>query len=254
MAESTLVDTLKEDGRELIEHLVRDGLPIAVAWWVKPIPEEEQHEGPEWLFFLASPLVDQLGPGGVYQKVYTALRSTRLGDLIFARISLGQIKVIGVSDPATADVLKMLKRYPGKPPSWPPIYVARCRLGTIEAREVQVYPPSLWEKANLSTWYPVRLKKPVEVSQPPSPQDNQIMQEIAASGNTNTAQVGWWVWELQHRGDRQAIPAGTLVSARPLALTNSPNPFLLIETPDGRRGVALQDDTEPVPPGSNGGK
>ena len=122
MAESTMVESLREDGLELVNDVVQGNVPVAAAWLVKIIPEDDRMgDREEWQFFLASPLVDQDGPQAAYQRIYDALRTSPRGDPVLARISLGMIKVVGVNDPIAADVFKIIKRYRGQPP----IYVAR---------------------------------------------------------------------------------------------------------------------------------
>ncbi len=171
MAQGTLVAALIEDGWELINQLLRSDFPIAAAWWVKPI--EEPGANREWQLFLASPMVDQLGSGVTYRKAYDALRSMPNFDPVLARISLGMIKMIDVSNPMTKEAVKILERFRGRPP----ISVGRCRLGEIEAEEVFVYPLS-----RPAPWQQVVLKSPVDVVEPPSPQDSQTMSQMVASG------------------------------------------------------------------------
>ena len=65
MAQSTLVAGLVDDGLKLTYQLVRSGLPIAAAWWLKPI-DDPLYGNQDWEFFLASPWVDELGRGEVY--------------------------------------------------------------------------------------------------------------------------------------------------------------------------------------------
>ena len=111
MDQSTLVGDLIQDGKELIDDLVRANVPVAAAWWAKVIPETMfMGDRPDWQFFLASSLVEQQGPGVAYQKAFDALRTSPRGDAILARITISMIKIVGETDPITADAA------PIKPP------------------------------------------------------------------------------------------------------------------------------------------
>jgi len=240
MAEGTLVEALAENGRVLIQHLARHDVPITAACWVKANPEQEQGEK-KWLFFLVSGLVDEQGPGAAYNRLYSALVNMPSW---FRVEALSQINVVGVHSPIAQAVDKILTRYPGRPKSM--VYVGPCRLGSIEAEEVHIYPPAVWEifKPN---WFDVRLKGPVEVNEPPSSKEKQAMDAIMTSGlTTNTAQAGAFVWNLYHNKPRaEPIPAGTVVKAMLfLGEPNEVNSLLWVRAPDGREGITAKDNTE----------
>jgi hypothetical protein len=250
MAESTLVDRMKDFGRELITHLTQDNVPISAAWWVKAIPENDPVGSREWFLFIASSLLDSAGPGVAYKRVYDAISKLRhQGGTVLVEISLGQIKVIGENDPITLAVFKILKRYPGgEPPPWTEVYVSRCKLGPIEAEEATIYPRYLWEKHE---WKLVRLKENVLVDAPQEEGDKQIMQEIAASGITNTVQAGRVLWGAQHPNPAslQVIAAGTIVRSKPIVTSvSTPWPLVTVVAGDGKKGVTLASNTEELPP------
>jgi hypothetical protein len=150
MAQGTLVDMQVEDGRQLLEQLARSSFPVAAAWWLKPsvIVEEQPFNTPyverEWQFYLASPVVETQGQTRAYHSIHEALRKIHPShDPVIASISMSRITVVGENHPATQEVFKIIRLYRGKPP----IYVARCRLGNIEAKEVYIYPPADNESA-----------------------------------------------------------------------------------------------------------
>jgi hypothetical protein len=232
MAESTLVDRLKQEGQELINYLVRWDIPIAAAWWVKPKGE------PEFQLYLASPQVDTFGPKFVYEKIYKAFQG-----VLFTSFSLGQIKVIGLNDQMTKDFLKIFNRYGANPPT----YIGECWLGNIEADEVHIYPTPTKEYQR-GNWEQRILKTEVAVSiDEPSPAERQLMREIVASGTSNTAQAGHFVWTQFRDQNPPTIPAGTLVKAWVVAMKDDPNPVLLVETMDGKqRGYTRKNNTGPV--------
>jgi hypothetical protein len=227
MAQGALVADLIDDGWNLISQLRRNDFPITAAWWVKPT-EVGTGGTEEWQFFIASPLVDQLGPADAYQKAYDALRSMPSFDPVLARISLGMIKIIGERNRITEDVLKIIRQLHG----WPPLHVWHRRLGEIQTEEVYVYPLTL-----PSPWQQVVLKTDVEVDEPLSPNESQAMSQMMASG-TIPVRAGW---------PRSSIPAGTVVNAQVLGMRDEANPLMLFQTLDGkRRGIVYKNNTEPV--------
>jgi hypothetical protein len=216
MAQGTLVETLKDDGRELVNDVVQAKVPIDAAWLVRIIPENGIG-GEEWQFFLASPLVDQQGPQAAYQKIYDALRSSARGDPVLARISLGMIKVVGLNDPITAEVFKIVKRFRGAPP----IYVARCRLGSIEARGLYIFyvarlPPP-WQQVIIRT---------------------DVRAQLVLPPGRQASPAGW---PLLH------FHAGTVLNAELVGPETDPDPLLRVVTPDGMtQGFTQKSNTEPA--------
>jgi hypothetical protein len=233
MAQGTLVDSLIQDGLELIDDLLRGNVPVSAAWWAKVIPETSyMGDRPEWQLFLASSLVDHQGPRVAYQKAVDALRTSPRGDPILARISVSMIKIIGETDPLTIDVYKIIKHHSSKPP----IYVSRCRLGGIEVEDVYIFYVSTLP----APWQKVKLKADAEITEPLSPRKKQTMSQIVASG-IDPQQLG--VWEIR---PKQRIAAGTIVDARVIGAEDDPDPLLLFTLPDGRQRITHKRNTEPV--------
>ncbi len=216
MAESTLVESLKEDGLELVNEVVRGNVPVAAAWLVNLIPEDDRMgEREKWQFFLASPLVDQEGPQAVYQKIYDALRGSPRGNLVLARISLGMIKVVRMNDRVTADVSKIVKQFRDPPP----IYVGRCRLGSVEARELHI----LYVSRPPAPWQLVLLKTEVVCVQPIASMSIPAVLPISR------------------------FPAGSAVYARVFGSETCEDPSLEIVSLDGRqRASTPKSNTKPV--------
>jgi hypothetical protein len=244
MAQGTLVDQLVQDGRQLLEQLARDGFPIAAAWWLKPFVEVEQWEpfNPpyverEWEFYVASTVVEDEGPAVAYDSIYKALRVMQPN--LPPAFSMSRITAVGAKNPATAEVFKIMRLYGGAPP----IYVARCRLGNIEAKEVYIYPVPTARKPDQADFEIRVLKTPVDVRiERQSPEVAQAMEIIQASGTT-PAQAGYFAWVLEGKG--QQIPAGTRVKVRRLKnLLGHLDPILLVETDQGTKGYTRLSDTE----------
>src|SRR5436309_288474 len=178
MAQGTLVTDLIDSGTLLIRQLRLGGFPIAAAWWIKPI--EDPLEGNQgWQFFLASSLMDQLGPADAYQKLHDILKNVSF-DSVLARIPLGKIKILGETNPITQGVFKIIDQLHGVGP----IRVWHRRLGEMRAEEIFIYALNL-----PSPWQRVILKNPVEVNEP-SLKQSEALNQIMASGNPPVL-AGW---------------------------------------------------------------
>jgi hypothetical protein len=85
-------------GRNLINALVGHGYDISAAFWVKPSDEGK------WFLYLASPAVDQKGPGEVYRLIHAVLR-----DAPQWGIDPFDVMAVGVENPmakAAAEIVK----------------------------------------------------------------------------------------------------------------------------------------------------
>jgi hypothetical protein len=121
-----LVDSRIDDGQRLIDQLVRDGLEIKAAFWVKT-----KEEG-LWHLYIASPSVDQEKPGEAYGRAYASL-----SELPDTTISLSDIKLINGTNPLAKAAVAVRERQPGKGL----ISVTGKRLGDQSIEEAYVYPP-----------------------------------------------------------------------------------------------------------------
>jgi hypothetical protein len=204
-----------------VDRIVRNGFPVAVAWWVKPIEDEE------WMLYLASAVVDDQGPAMAYQKAHDALQGWREFEPMFAGVSLEMTRIIGEQNSITRDIFKIVTRHGGGPP----IYVNRCRLGELEAEEVHIF----YVTKLPAPWQQVTLKKKVDnVEELSTLQKRARMVEIGASGRI--PDLADW--------SGSSIPAGTVVNAR--VLHAEADPLLLIKLPDGRQGFTPESNTEPL--------
>ena len=121
-------------------------------------------------------------------------------------------------------------------------YTTRCRLGDIDAAEVHIF-----YAEPLAPWQKVVLKTAAEVDEPLSPQENDAMSQIVASG-VNPVQVSYLVWKRHdERRPKSLIPAGTVVNARAIRVGDDADPLFVFALPDGRLGVTHRSNTEPVP-------
>lgn len=237
MDQIALVDRRIDDGRKLILQLARDDFEVSAAFWLKT-PEDAW-----WYLFIASGVVDRVGPG----KAYRALQSS-LERLPGACISLADIKLIGVADnPIAASARKIQHQAGGKAP----ICLRSGQLGGLTIEEAYLYPPLSGQKRGPTPLGERRLKTDVEQvaridepGAPVSPQECVAMEQLVASGISPT-QAEYWIRKKREE-KRPPIPAGTVVDARVVSFDDDPNPLLLVEAPDGARGLTFKNNTEPV--------
>jgi hypothetical protein len=129
MDTSTLVEKLLDDGKTLIEMLPQKGFPVTAAFWVKPA------ENGEWLFYIASPVVEEQGGlSGAYRKLHPLIRQMPQPFWIDPL----EVKLIGPNNPVAKDVLNIHHRSPG--PAVCPIRWAGTKLGNITVEGVYLYP------------------------------------------------------------------------------------------------------------------
>jgi hypothetical protein len=225
MAQNTLVGALVEDGLEITAQLDRSDIPISAAWWVKPMYDPEAGYR-DWKFFLASSWVDELGRSEFYKRVHDAIQCMPDADALFARISVTTTNVVGLRDPITQDVFKIIKRFGGGPP----IPVGHCRLGTIDAEEVNIFyvrlPPP---------WQEGVLKTPIYANDPSPRQERAAMVPTGGSG-TSPVQAGW----------PPSVPAGTVVYLPPRVTESAPEQDVFVKLPDGRWGITRKSNIEIV--------
>jgi hypothetical protein len=128
MDEGTLVETQIQDGTSLVDQLIRNGVSIAAACWMK------ESEGGGWYFYLVTPLV---GRGGdtlpAYRRINQVIRA--LPEALW--IDPFQIKAVGPSEAIGQAILDLQRRYSRRLPA----RVALTSLGGVEIQEVYLYPP-----------------------------------------------------------------------------------------------------------------
>jgi hypothetical protein len=238
MDQISLVDNYIADGQKLIWQLVRDGFEVTAAFWLRA-PEDNG-----WHLFIASRVRDQVGPGEGYRALQASLEH-----LPGIRISLADIKLIGVANAITGAVRKLQQ----KAGSHRPITIRSSQLSNLAVEEAYIYPPIPRHKRNGVALGKLRLKTAVERSShkdelvaPLSPRENRAMDQIVASG-ISPAQADYWIRKKREEEiEREHIPAGTVVKAQVVGFEDDPNPLLLVETADGAQGLTFKNNTEPV--------
>jgi hypothetical protein len=128
MDTDTLVADVIEDGQKLVEELLRHGIEVTAAFWLKP-----SWDG-KWRFYLVSPAVDAEGPAQVYQRMHPVLWGRPQPFWIHPL----EINLIGPSDPIAQDVLAALRRIPG--PLVRPMRWRGRTLGRLIIEDAYLYP------------------------------------------------------------------------------------------------------------------
>lgn len=128
MDQNSLVTEQVDEGRQIVELCIKDGVDVTAAFWVKP------SEDGRWYLYIATKVVEDKGLAAAFKAVYGALRrlSTPPG-----LDPLGDLKVIGATNPAAVDVLDIQSRYAA------PLATRYRgnRLGKIAIEEAYIYPP-----------------------------------------------------------------------------------------------------------------
>lgn len=110
MDTSSMVKNDIENGLRLLEQLVRDGINVTIAFWVRFLLEET---GP-W-FYIVSNAVDRKGLQVARRELHDSIRRIPLpwrpwsSDAVLAKLRL-----IGAEDPLARDVLAVRAQFPGK--------------------------------------------------------------------------------------------------------------------------------------------
>ena len=126
MDQAILVENRIDEGREYVKHLQAKGFDVVAGFWLK------EFESERWYLFIASALVDQQGPLKAYRLLYEAT-----SDLSTPSIEMFQVKLIGLNDPLTQDVLAIQQRYSGKLP----MRYGGPRLGGWDVEDAYIYSP-----------------------------------------------------------------------------------------------------------------
>jgi hypothetical protein len=103
--QSTLVGDRIFDGSRFVERFAADKNPVQAAFWVKTA--EEGH----WFLYVATELVDTVGPAAAYRAVDASLQ--KLGESWVSGSEI-KVKVISPNNPIARDVLAITTRYPGR--------------------------------------------------------------------------------------------------------------------------------------------
>src|SRR5438445_11190877 len=85
-------------GRKLVSWLKHDGFDVIAAFWLKAADEAF------WYLYIASNIVDQVGPIAAYKRLQTSLHALSAGS-----IPLEDIKLIGKRDSLARDMVKPQK-------------------------------------------------------------------------------------------------------------------------------------------------
>src|SRR6266849_668788 len=125
MAKELLVEG-QIDGQKLINQLVRDGFPVAVAFWAKTSEEGF------WHLYIASPSVDAERIGPAYGLLYESMRKIPSPWVEFSRIRL-----LNPANPIAQEAIAVRDHIPGRSPR----RHHGKRLADLAIDEAYLYPP-----------------------------------------------------------------------------------------------------------------
>ncbi|HEY7424546.1 MAG TPA: hypothetical protein VH682_09985 [Gemmataceae bacterium] len=234
-----LVEDHIEDGGKLLAELVRSGFDVTVAFWIR------SEEG-RWSFYIGSNAMEPDKIGNAYGPLYACLSRISASSMI-----LSEIKIVHASNPIAKDAIAVRDRHLGRFP----IHYRGKQLGNLAIEEAYIYPPPPTPPPSQGVEMR-RLKK--EVTQIEGPEEFALTHEEKATvvrlmgQGVNIQQAEEWVRKKRDKQyPRPPIPAGTIVKTWVVAAwgdkpENDPNPLLMVEGPDGERGLTFREDTEPV--------
>jgi hypothetical protein len=125
MDTEVLVGNRFEDGKRLVAELVRDGIDVAVAFWVKT-----ENEG-LWYLYVGTSAADVQRIGDAYVPVYACL--SRIPD---SSIALSDIKLISPANPVARAAMVIRDRSAARIP----IRFQGERLEKLAIEEAYIYP------------------------------------------------------------------------------------------------------------------
>ncbi|MGC8643718.1 MAG: hypothetical protein ACP5XB_27985 [Isosphaeraceae bacterium] len=121
-----------DDGKTFIDRLVQNKIPVAAACWVKPVDEDR------WTLCIATPLVDE--QGATLRANGEVLRVLR--NVSPTWITTSDVKLVGVEDQITKDLLDIRRRHTGRTLRW----YRGPRIGNIAVEDAYIYPVDRYEE------------------------------------------------------------------------------------------------------------
>jgi hypothetical protein len=130
MAQATLVELQITEGQRLIDRLIRAGVDVTAAAWVK------ESDSGDWYLYLVTPIVAADGATRpAYRRVNNVIREMQeegFGMDPFEK------KVVGPHNAIAKDIMANRGGRPGGPPT----PFRGSRLGDLPVEEAYIYPPS----------------------------------------------------------------------------------------------------------------
>jgi len=123
------------DGQRLIDRLIREGMVVTAAAWVK------ESDSGDWYLYLVTPLVGKAGDKRrAYSRVNEVIRELQPDDFWMEPFAK---KVIGPHEPIAKEIL----RHWGSRPFRTPMWFRGPKLGDLAVEEALIYPPPAAAKA-----------------------------------------------------------------------------------------------------------
>ena len=127
MDQATLVDSLKVDGKRLLDRLAEDGIAVAACWL------RGTEEG-QWFLYIATPLVNEEGATmAAYRRVNAVMREMPSP----FSINPLEVRVVSSGSPLAKAVEELFRRYNGRIPT----RAGGGQFGGLSIDDSYVYPP-----------------------------------------------------------------------------------------------------------------
>jgi hypothetical protein len=126
MDQGILVDSEIDEGETLIAELSQRGFDVTAACWLKAIDKDS------WSLFVASTVVDELGPLGSYR-----LLNETMDEIPGLRIDSMRVKLIEASSATATAIAEIRDRYP----TLSGIEIGARWLGRFAVDRGYIYPP-----------------------------------------------------------------------------------------------------------------
>ncbi len=136
MDQNLLVTEQIDEGRKIVDRCVAAGIDVPAAFWLRP--SEDGH----WYLYIATKVVEDKGLAAAFKAVLGEIRRLSPPPSLD---SLGDLKVIGSTNPITEDVLNIQSRYVTS-------LATRYRgnqLGNVSIEEAYIYPPRQAARASV---------------------------------------------------------------------------------------------------------
>jgi len=123
----TLVKEQLDDGEALLQLLASEGFDVRVAFWAKPLDEEN------WFLYLSTPVVDSEGTIRAFRSIHRIIPKQR-----WRWLDPFDVRVLGTSDPSTIAALDIMTPKPSsqpfatpEPAPFPGTWTRRAELGEL---------------------------------------------------------------------------------------------------------------------------
>jgi len=244
MDTDTLVENQIDDAQRFLAKLVGSGFDVTAACWARTSEEDR------WFFYIATKAIEEKGLAAAYGDAYGVLLA-----MDNPWISVSEVKLIPPTNPMVRDLLDIQRRSVSRMP----MHTRRSHLGSLGIEEAYIFPhferhqtlPKEERRLKIDV---VQLPRPEELSQRFTPEEEGMQASLLSQGVDGKVAE----YLIQRRREalhpKHPIPAGTVVKVWPVSggewgiqhFEDDPNPLVMVESPDGARGLTHKSNTEPI--------